>query len=41
MGPVVIVIVLPFAKLVIEQMDVVADAVLVEQLVELLLIDAM
>ena len=41
MGPVVIVIVLPFAKLVIEQMDVVADAVLVEQLVKLLLIDSM
>jgi hypothetical protein len=36
----VIVIVLPFLKFVVEQVDVVADAVLVEELVELLLIDA-
>jgi hypothetical protein len=41
MGPVVIVIVLPFAQLVIEQVDVVADAVLVEQSIKPLLIDAM
>jgi hypothetical protein len=39
MGPVVIVIVLPFLKLVVEQMDIVADAILVEQLVKLLLVD--
>jgi hypothetical protein len=37
-GPVVIVVVLPFAKLVIEQMDMVGDAVFVQQLVELLLV---
>jgi hypothetical protein len=41
MGPVVIVIVLPFLKLVVKQMDIVSDAVFVEQLVELLLVDAM
>ena len=35
-GPVVIVIVLPSAMLVIEKMDIVTDAVLVEQLVKLL-----
>jgi hypothetical protein len=33
------VIVLPFLKLVVGQMDIVADAILVEQLVKLLLID--
>jgi hypothetical protein len=31
-GPVVIVIVFPFLKLVVKQVDVVGDAVLVEQL---------
>jgi hypothetical protein len=41
MGPVVIVVVLPFAKLVVEQMDIVADAILVEQLIKLLLVDTM
>ena len=41
MGPVVIVIVLPLLKLVVEQMDIVSDAVFVEQLVELLLVDPM
>jgi len=43
-GPVpavVIVVVLPFPQLVVEQMDVVADAVPVQELVELLVIDAM
>jgi hypothetical protein len=40
-GPVVIIVVLPFAKLVVEQVDVVGDAVLIEQLVKLLLVDAM
>ena len=40
MGPVVIVIVLPFAKFVVEQVDIIADAVLVEELVKLLLVDA-
>ena len=38
MRSVVIVIVLPLAKLVIEQVDVVLDAALVEQLVKLLVI---
>ena len=37
----VIVVVLPFPQLLVEQVDVVADAVLVEELVELLVIDAM
>jgi hypothetical protein len=37
----VIVIVLPFAQLLVEEVDVVADAILVEELVELLVIDAM
>jgi hypothetical protein len=36
----VIVIVLPLAKLVIEQVDIVGDAALVQQLIELLLIDS-
>jgi hypothetical protein len=40
MGPVVILIVLPFAKFVVEQVDIIADAVLVEELVKLLLVDA-
>ena len=39
--PMIIVIVLPFLKLVVEQVDVVADAVLVEELVKLLFIDTM
>lgn len=41
MGPVVIVIVLPFTQLVVEQVNIVADAILVEQLIKLLLIDSM
>ncbi len=41
MWPVVIVVVLPLAQLLIEQVDVVGDAVAVEQLIELLVIDAM
>jgi hypothetical protein len=41
MRAMVIVIVLPLPQLVVEQVDVVADAVLVEQLVELLIIDPM
>jgi hypothetical protein len=36
----VIVIVLPFPKLVVKQMDVLSNPVLVEELVELLLVDA-
>jgi len=40
-GPVVVVVVLPLAQLLIEKVDVVADPVLVEQLVELLVVDAM
>ena len=41
MGAVIIVIVFPFAQLVVKQMDIVSDAVFVEQLVKLLLIDSM
>ena len=37
----VIVVVLPLTQFVVEQVDVIADAVLVEQLIELLVIDAM
>ena len=40
MGPVVIVIVLPLFELLVKQVDVVGDAVLVEELVELLVVDA-
>ena len=40
MRSVVIVIVLPLAQFLVEQMNVVADAVLIEELVELLVIDA-
>src|SRR4030095_1473560 len=36
----VIVVVLPLPQFLVEQMDVIADAVLVEELVELLVIDA-
>jgi hypothetical protein len=35
----VIVVVLPLAQLLVEQVDVIGDAVLVEELVELLVID--
>jgi hypothetical protein len=35
----VIVVVLPFTELVVEQVDVVGDATLVQELVELLLIE--
>ena len=41
MGSVVIVIVLPFLKLVVKQVDVIGDAVPVEQLVKLLFVDTM
>ena len=37
----VIVVVLPFLKLVVKEVDIVSDAILVEQLVELLFIDTM
>ena len=36
----VIIVVLPLPQLLVEQMDIVGDAVFVEELVELLLIDA-
>ena len=39
MRPVVIVVVLPLAQLLVEQVNVVGDAVLVQELVELLVID--
>jgi hypothetical protein len=38
---VVIVVVLPLAKLVIEQVDVVGNPVLIQELVELLFVDSM
>ena len=41
MGPVVIVVVLPLPQLLVKEVDVVADAVVVEELIELLGIDAM
>jgi hypothetical protein len=41
MRPVVIVIVLPFPQLLIEQVNVVGDAVLVQELVELLVVNTM
>ena len=40
MGTVVVVVVLPLAKLLVEEVDVVADAALVEQLVKFLVVDA-
>jgi hypothetical protein len=39
MRSMVIVVVLPFTELVVEQVDVVGDATLVQELVELLLIE--
>ena len=39
-GSMVIVVVLPFTKFVVEQVDIVGDAVFVQQLIELLLIHA-
>ena len=39
MRPVVIVVVLPLPQLLVEQVNVVGDAVLVEELVELLVVD--
>ena len=41
MRTVVIVVVLPLAKLLVEEVDIVGDATLVQQLIELLVIDAM
>ena len=41
MRTMVIVVILPLTQLLVEQMDVIGDAVLVEQLVELLIIHAM
>ena len=40
MRPVVIVVVLPLAQLVVEEVNVIGDAVLVQELVELLVVDA-
>jgi len=39
MGPVLIVIVLPLLQLLVEQVNVIRHAVLVEQLIELLVVD--
>ena len=36
----IVVVILPFTQFLVEQMDVVADAILIEQLVELLVVDA-
>jgi hypothetical protein len=41
MRAMVIVVVLPLAQLLVEQVNVVADAVLVQELVELLVVNAM
>ena len=41
MRSVLIVVVLPFSELVVEQVDVIGDAALIEQLVKLLLVHAM
>ena len=41
MRSMIIVIVFPLAKLVVEQVDIVGNAVFVEELIKLLLIDAM
>jgi hypothetical protein len=38
--PVVIVVVLPLAQLVVEEVNVIGDAALVQELVELLVVDA-
>jgi hypothetical protein len=38
--PVVVVVILPLAQLPVEQVNVVADAFLVEELIDLLVIDA-
>ena len=40
MRPVVIVVVLPFAQLLVEQVDVVRDATAVQQLIELLVVNS-
>lgn len=40
MRSMVVVVVLPLTQLVVEQVDVVCDAMLVKELIELLLIDA-
>jgi hypothetical protein len=39
MGSVVVVVVLPFTQLIVEQVDVVSNAVFVQELIELLLVD--
>ena len=41
MRPVVIVVVLPLPQLLVKQVDVVADAVLVQELIKLLVINPM
>ena len=41
MGSVVIVVVLPLAQLLVKQVNVIGDTALIEELVELLVIDAM
>ena len=40
MGSVVIVVVLPLAQLLVEQVNIVADTVMIEELVELLVVHA-
>jgi hypothetical protein len=41
MGPVVVVIILPLPRLLVKEVDVVRDAILVQELIELLVVDAM
>ena len=41
MGSVVVVVVLTFTELIVEQVDVVGNAIFVQELIELLRVDAM
>ena len=41
MGSVVVIVILPLPELFVEQVNVIGDAVLVEELVELLVVDPM
>ena len=39
MGPVVVIVILPLSEFLVEQVNVIGNAVLVEELVELLVVD--
>ena len=41
MRAMIVVVILPLTQFVVEQMDVVTDALLIEELIELLVVDAM